>query len=268
MELLNKTMLGAIVGDIIGSPYEFKPNKDIAFEIFKQGSRFTDDTVMTLAVARWLMEDKTHNPTTLIDIMTELGVRYPKVGYGSTFAKWLALSEKQPYNSWGNGSGMRVSPIGLYAETLDEALSLAAVSAMVTHNHKEGVRGAQAIAACMFLARKGKTKDEIREYVTKTFHYDLNRNTEDIRPKYKFDVSCQGSVPESILAFLEGNSFEEIVRIAVSLGGDADTMACMAGAIASCVYEIPEEMIKKSNEILTPQLLEIKDNFMEFLLQK
>ena len=258
-------MLGAIVGDIVGSIYEFVPTKSVNFDLLTPWSKFTDDTVMTLAVAKWLMEDDAHTPSYLIFCMQELGASYPRAGYGSHFARWLCEEDPQPYNSWGNGSAMRVSPVGLYAKTLDEALSLAAVTASVSHNHSEGVKGAQAIAACMFLCRQGKTKAEIKEYVEKTFFYDLNRSILDIRPRYEFDVSCQGSVPESIIAFLEGNTFEGVVRLAVSLGGDADTQACMAGAIASCMYPIPEDVVEKCDKILTDDLRNIKDRFIDFV---
>ena len=173
----------------------------------------------------------------------------------------LTQDNPQPYNSWGNGAGMRVSPVGLYAKTLDEALALAAVTASVSHNHPEGVKGAQAIAASVFLCKEGKTKQEIKEYVEEAFGYDLNRTIAEIRPYYDFDVSCQGSVPEAIIAFLEGNSFEEVIRLAISIGGDSDTIACMAGAIAACMYPIPEEMVEKCNSILTDDLREINERF-------
>ena len=258
-------MLGAIVGDIVGSRYEFRPTKSTDFRMFTPGSIFTDDTVMTLAVAKWLLEDETHTISYLIYCMQELGVAHPGAGYGARFDGWLCEEDPQPYRSWGNGSGMRVSPVGLYAKTMDEALALAALTASVSHNHPEGVKGAQAIAACMFLCRQGKTKAEIKEYVEKTFFYDLNRTIAEIRPHYAFDVSCQGSVPEAIIAFLEGNSFEEVIRLAISLGGDSDTMACMAGAIAACMYPIPDDIVDKCNEILSDDLREIKDRFMDFI---
>lgn len=258
-------MIGAIVGDIVGSIYEFAPTKSVSFDLFTPWSNFTDDTVMTLAVAKWLMEDDAHTPSYLIFCMQELGAAHPGAGYGARFAGWLCEDEPQPYNSWGNGAGMRVSPVGLYAKTIDEALALAAVTACVSHNHPEGVKGSQAIATCMFLCRQGKDKAEIKEYVEKTFFYNLNRTIADIRPQYEFDVSCQGSVPEAIIAFLEGSSFEEVIRLAVSLGGDADTIACMAGAIAACMYPIPDEIVGRCNNILPEDLREIKDQFEDFI---
>lgn len=254
-------MLGALVGDIIGSVYEWKNTKSTDFDLFSDHTRFTDDSVMTLAVAKWLNEDKTHSLQYLIECMQELGRKYPNAGYGRTFMEWLEIDEPQPYYSWGNGAAMRVSPVGLFAKTLDEALALAALSASVSHNHPEGVKGAQAIAASVFMCKEGKAKSDIKAYVGQTFGYDLNRKTADIRPDYDFDVSCQGSVPEAIIAFLEGGSFEEVLRLAISLGGDSDTIACMACSIAACIYPIPDEMAQRCDTILTDDLRKIKDDF-------
>ena len=194
--------------------------------------------------------------------MQELGDHHPNAGYGGRFAGWLCEDSPQPYNSWGNGAGMRVSPVGLYAKTLDEALALAALTASVSHNHPEGVKGAQAIATSVFLCKQGKSKQEIKEYVERTFGYNLHRSIAEIRPRYGFDVSCQGSVPEAIIAFLEGNSFEDVIR---SLGGDSDTIGAMAGAIAACMYPIPEEIAERCNDILTDDLRGIKDNFIQMI---
>ena len=258
-------MLGAIVGDIVGSVYEFDNTKSIDFELFYEESCFTDDTVMTLAVAKWLIEDETHSSRHLIKCMQELGRRYPDVGYGGTFFRWIFQDNPQPYNSWGNGAGMRVSPVGLYAKTLEETLELAEITALVSHDHSEGIKGAQAIAASVFLCKEGKTKAEIKSYVEHTFDYDLSRTIEEIRPSYKFDVSCQGSVPEAIISFLEGYSFEEVLRLAISLGGDSDTIACMACGIAACMYPIPDDIAEVCDEILTDDLREIKDKFMKMI---
>jgi len=258
-------MLGALAGDIIGSVYEFCNTKSTDFALFCGASTFTDDSVMTLAVAKWLVEDEAHTRHYLIDCMQELGNRYPHAGYGGRFGMWLEEENPQPYNSWGNGAGMRVSPVGLYAKTLDEALELAALTASVSHNHLEGVKGAQAIATSVFLCKQGKTKEEIKDYVEKTFGYNLHRTIAEICPRYRFDVSCQGSVPEAIIAFLEGNSFEEVIRLAISLGGDSDTIGAMAGAIAACMYPIPEDIAKRCDSILTDDLRDIKDRFMEFV---
>lgn len=255
-------MLGAIVGDIVGSVYEFDNTKSTDFELFYEESCFTDDSVMTLAVAKWLIEDKTHSSHQLIKCMQELGRRYPDAGYGGAFYRWIFQDNPQPYNSWGNGAGMRVSPIGLYAKTLEETLELAEITASVSHNHSEGIKGAQAIAASVFLCKEGNTKAEIKNYVERTFGYDLSRTCDEIRPSYRFDVSCQGSVPEAIIAFHEGNSFEEVLRLAISLGGDSDTIACMAFGIAACMYPIPNEIAEVCNEILTGDLREIKDRFL------
>ena len=258
-------MLGALAGDIIGSVYEFHNTWSTDFDLFTPWSKFTDDTVMTLAVAKWLVEDDAHTIHYLIYCMQELGQRYPKAGYGGNFDWWLRQDNPQPYNSWGNGSAMRVSPVGLYAKTLDEALALAALTASVSHNHPEGVKGAQAIATSVFLCKQGKPKQEIKEYVENTFGYNLHRSIAEIRPRYGFDVSCQGSVPEAIIAFLEGNSFEEVIRLAISLGGDSDTINAMAGAIAACMYLIPDEIAERCDNILTDDLRDIKDRFIEFV---
>lgn len=258
-------MLGAVVGDIVGSVYEFANTKSTLFDLITPWSKFTDDSVMTLAVAKWLMDDPTHSLLGLIGSMQELGSLYPNAGYGARFDGWLSEDNPQPYNSWGNGAGMRVSPVGLYAKTLDEALALAAVTAAVSHNHPEGVKGAQAIAASVFLCKEGWLKQDIKAYVEQTFFYDLDRSIADIRPTYVFDVSCQGSVPEAIIAFLEGNSFEEVIRLAISLGGDSDTIGAMAGAIAACRYPIPKEMAERCDAILSEDLREIKNRFCELI---
>ena len=258
-------MLGALVGDIIGSTYEFYGTKRTDFELFEEGCRFTDDSVMTLSVAKWLVEDKKHTAKELIKCMQKLGRKHPDAGYGGLFYSWLYQDDPQPYNSWGNGAGMRVSPVGLYAKTLDETLALAALTASVSHNHPEGVKGAQAIATSVFLCKQGKTKQEIRDYVEKTFCYNLHRTIAEIRPRYGFDVSCQGSVLEAIIAFLEGNSFEEVIRLAISLGGDSDTIGCMAGVIAACMYPIPNYIAERCNNLLTDDLREIKDQFLEMI---
>ena len=261
----NVKMLGALVGDIIGSVYEFCNTKSTDFKLFCRASKFTDDSVMTLAVAKWLMEDESRTPRGLVVTMQELGRQHPYVGYGGTFFRWIFAKTPLPYNSWGNGAGMRVSPVGLYAKTLDEALALAAVTASVSHNHPEGVKGAQAIATSVFLCKQGKSKQEIKAYVEKTFGYNLSRTIAEIRPMYSFDDSCQGSVPEAIIAFLEGNSFEEVIRLAISLGGDSDTIGAMAGSIAACMYPIPDEIAERCNSILSEDLREIKDNFINMI---
>lgn len=262
-------MLGAIVGDIVGSIYEWHNIKTTDFPLLSTRSHFTDDTVLTLAVAKWLMEDSSHQPEELVRCMQELGRKYPGAGYGGRFRKWLASDTPKPYHSYGNGSGMRVSPVALYARTLDEALELAKISAEVTHNHREGIWGAQAIAACIFMHREGKGKNEIKDFISDKFGYNLNRRLDDIRLDYCFDETCLGSVPIAILAFLEANSFEETIRLAVSMGGDSDTIACMAGSIASAgcskEYAISPEIENACMERLTPELQKILRDFEAFL---
>lgn len=262
-------MLGAIVGDIVGSIYEWHNIKTTDFPLLSTRSHFTDDTVLTLAVAKWLMETPNHEPEGLVRCMQELGRKYPSAGYGGRFRKWLASDTPKPYHSFGNGSGMRVSPVALYAQTLDEALELAKLSAQVTHNHREGIWGAQAIAACIFMNREGISKEEIRDFISGKFGYNLNRRLDDIRPDYHFDETCLGSVPIAILSFLEAGSFEETIRLAVSMGGDSDTIACMAGSIASAgcsaEYAIPPELERECLERLTPELRKILIDFEYFL---
>ena len=256
-------MLGAVAGDIIGSAYEFAGRKDYDFELFPEGSRFTDDTVMTLAVAKWLVQhdERCHTKEQLVSCIKELGLAYPYAGYGSMFNAWLWREESHSYNSYGNGSAMRVSPIGLYADTLDEALKLAMMSAEVSHSHPEGIKGAQAVAAAVWMANNGYPKNAIREYIEHKFGYNMSRTIDEIRPTYKWDSSCQRSVPEAIIAFLDGRDFEDVVRLAVSLGGDADTQAAIAGGIASCIYPIPEHIADECERRLPTELLEIMRNF-------
>jgi len=273
-ETKDKTMLGAIIGDIVGSTREWHNVKSEEFELLPEGSRFTDDTVMTLAVARWLMDNPGHTPDGLVSIMQELGRKYPRAGYGGMFRKWLMSDRPRPYNSFGNGSAMRVSPVGMYARSLDEALELARISASVTHDHPEGIKGAQAIAACVFLQRNvHNTPSDIKRYVEKTFGYNLDQKLEDLREAYTFDSTCQGSVPIAIMAFLQRNNALDTLRLAISMGGDSDTIGCMATAIAytaplhcasSCI-NIPEGVIARCRQLLTNDLLAINDRFEAFV---
>lgn len=235
-----KFLLGAVAGDVIGSVYEHYRTKRMDFRLFPEDSCFTDDTVMTVANADWLLHGGD-----LSRIMQRYGNRYPNAGYGGMFRKWLREENPQPYQSFGNGSAMRVSPIGWAFDTLEETLAVAKQSSEVTHNHPEGIKGAQAVAACIFLARKGNTKQEIKAYVEQAFGYDLARTCDEIRPLYRFDSRCQGSVPESILAFLESTDYENAVRLAVSLGGDADTMGAIAGSIAEAYYGGVPDLIRQ-----------------------
>lgn len=250
-------MLGAIAGDIIGSVYESHCLKTTEFAIFTAYSTYTDDTVLTVAVADCILHRK--------DYATEFkryAMKYPYAGFGGMFFRWASSDDAKPYNSFGNGSAMRVSPIGFAFDTMEEVLAEARRSAEVTHNHPEGVKGAQAIAAAIFLARQGKDKGEIRQFIEESFGYDLHRTLEQIRPHYYFDVTCQGSVPEAIIAFLESTDYEDAVRNAVSLGGDADTLACMTGGIAQAYYGIiPVDIIEEVRSRLDPDLLTVVEQF-------
>ena len=261
-------IIGAIAGDCFGAAYEFHPVKHGDFDIYKE-PRFTDDTVMTLAVAKWLTIDPEHSHEKLVECMKELGRKYMFAGYGQKFLRWIISRKTEPYNSYGNGSAMRVSPCGFYAKSLDEALLLAKISAEVTHNHPEGIKGAQAIAACIFLARQGKDKKQICDYVEAHFEgYNLHRTLAEIRPDYGFTDTCQTSVPESIISYLEADSYTSAIRNAISLGGDADTMACMAGGIAVATkgMEIPEELARcVYNNVLDDNLRQILDEFNLYL---
>ena len=261
-------MYGAILGDIIGSPYEFgRGRKTKDFPLLSAYSTFTDDTVMTLAVAEALMAGRNkgeeETKAALVASMQKWGRRYPRAGYGGRFSRWLTERHPEPYNSWGNGSAMRVSAAGWLYDTLEETLQKAAWSAEVTHNHPEGIKGAEATAAAIFLGRNGSTGEEIRAYIEETFAYDLSRTCDRIRPGYRFDVSCQGSVPEAIICFLEGKDYTDTVRNAVSLGGDTDTQACIAGGIAEAVYGVPEDLKEACRHFLKPDMLEVLDRFQE-----
>jgi ADP-ribosylglycohydrolase len=235
-------MIGAMAGDVIGSVYERENVKTPDFEpLFHEYSRPTDDTVLTAAVAEWILDGAEDGD--LVDKLKKYCLRYPQAGYGKTFIGWAMSSDRSPYNSWGNGSAMRVSPVGFAYDTLDEVLRHAERSAAVTHDHPEGIKGAQATATAIFLARTGSGKDDIRKYVESTFGYNLGESIDSIREWYKFDVSCQGSVPQAIRAFLESDGFEDAVRKAISIGGDSDTIACVAGGIAQAFYGgVPDDI--------------------------
>lgn len=256
-------MLGAIAGDIIGSHYEFNPIKTSKFTLFGLGCRFTDDTVLTVALAEAVVWEKDY-----CKLLKKYYRRYPGAGYGSTFKKWARGKSSEPYNSFGNGAAMRISPIGFYYNTLDEVLTKAEFYTAVTHNHPEGIRGAQATAAAIFLARNGYSKDEIRQYVTETFGYDLSRTCEQIRPGYSFDATCQGTVPEAIICFLESSDYESAVRLAVSLGGDSDTLACITGGIAEAFYGIPVLIEEKALQYLDSKLQNITERFYSSLCHR
>ena len=257
-------MLGAIIGDIVGSPYEFESFKTTNFELFTFECVPTDDSIMTVAVgcacALADIEDEWEFKAHVIYYMRKLGNLYPKAGYGDSFALWLRDRNMGPYGSYGNGSAMRVSPVAWVADSLEQAETLAQWSAEVTHNHAEGIKGAQAVAAAIYLARDGKDKDEIREYIEEKY-YSLDFTIDEIRAGYSFDVTCQGSVPQAIECFLEAESYEEAVRLAVSLGGDGDTQAAIAGSIAEAYFGIPEEIAEKGMEYLEGDLY---DYYMEY----
>ena len=259
-----KLLCGAMAGDMIGSFYEFNATKKTDFYLFTPFSSFTDDTVMTVANADWLVTGDS-----LMGIMQDYGNRYPNAGYGGMFRNWLREEEPKPYNSFGNGSAMRVSPVGWAFDTLEETLEAAKRSAEVTHNHPEGIKGAQATAACIYLARTGKTKQEIKEYIEQTFGYNLNRTCDEIRPDYHFDVTCQGSVPESIIAFLESTDFENAVRLAVSLGGDADTMGAITGGIAEAFYGgVPKHIRKEVLKRLPNDFIGVMSKFSQKFVER
>lgn len=259
-------MYGAILGDMIGAPYEFdRGSKTKAFPLFQRGTHFTDDSVMTIAVAEALM-DTMGRPdgeikAALVSSMQKWGRSYPNAGYGGMFRSWLKEKNPQPYGSFGNGSAMRVSAAGWLGGTLEETRHLARLSAEVTHNHPEGIKGAEATASAIFLARTGSTKEAIRDYITREFRYDLSRTCDEIRPTYHHVESCQKTVPEAITAFLEGNSFEDVIRTAVSLGGDCDTLTCIAGGIAEAFYGVPEDMKTECRKRLTKDILSVLDRF-------
>ena len=262
-------MIGAIIGDTVGSVYKFNNIKTTTFKLFSTSSNFTDDSVMTFAVADWLLKDKEHSPQRLIDTMVWFANKFPcpMGGYGGSFHHWLQHPEteyveekledgsthtlmrevRKPYNSWGNGSAMRTSAVGWMFDTLEETERVAKIQAAVTHNHPEGIKGAQATSVAIFLARTGKSKEEIKRYIEAKYGYNLSQTCDEIRPDYTFDVSCQGTVPQAIIAFLESKDFESCVRLGVSLGGDSDTLTCIAGGIAEAYYkDIPRWIVDEA----------------------
>ena len=250
-------MLGAIAGDIVGSVYEHRPIKTIEFPLFQSKSRFTDDTVLTVAVADAIVKNNDYQSA-----LKTYGRAYPDAGFGMLFFNWLFSSTSEPYNSFGNGSAMRVCPVGFAFDTVEEVLTEAEKSAAVTHNHPEGIAGAQAVALSVMMARKGAEKKEIKQEVESRFGYNLNRRLDDIRPGYGFDVTCRGSVPEALLAFCESENFEDAIRKTVSLGGDSDTLACITGGIAQAYYKtIPEEIVNKVYARLPEAFVPVIENF-------
>lgn len=254
-------MIGAIAGDIIGSVYERDTLKSKDFNLFSERTHFTDDTVLTIATADSLINTRDYT-----DSYRNWGNKYPYSGYGGSFRHWLRVDNPKPYNSWGNGSAMRVSPIGFFYQSLEEVLKNARLSAEVTHNHPEGIKGAQSTAVAIFLARTGKSKDEIKKYIESTFQYNLSRKLDDIRKTYHFEVSCQKSVPEAIIAFFESENYEDAIRNAISLGGDSDTQACIAGGIAEAFYGgVPKNILDEIYERLPMDLLSVIEKFYSML---
>lgn len=258
-------MYGAILGDIIGSPYEFdmgSKTKDLP--LFSKRSSFTDDSVMTIAVAEAFLgapDDDEIIRKRLVKSMQKYGARYPHAGYGLRFCDWLDSEDPMPYNSWGNGSAMRVSSVGWLFHDIDTVRHMARLSADVTHNHPEGIKGAEATASAIFLARTGHTKDCIRQYIENEFGYALNRTCDEIRPTYHHVESCMETVPEAITAFLEGDSFEDVIRTAASLGGDCDTLTCIAGSIAEAFYGVPDDLKVECMSRLPQDLLDVLIRF-------
>jgi ADP-ribosylglycohydrolase len=250
-------IIGGVIGDIIGSVYEFNNVKNTDFDFFNSRTSFTDDTVLTIATMDSILNSKDYNKS-----YQYYGRKYPNSGYGQNFISWLNSDNPQPYNSWGNGSAMRISPVGWAYDSIQDVLFHSKQSADVTHNHPEGIKGAQAVATAIFLARKNRSKNEIKQYITDTFGYDLNRSIDSIRSLYGFELSCQKSVPEAIIAFLESTDYETAIRLAISLGGDSDTIACITGSIAEAYYkEIPIEIIEKSLSYLPDEFINMIELF-------
>ena len=262
-------MYGAISGDMIGAPYEFdRGDKTKDFPLFIRSSQFTDDSVMTIAVAEALMDtmgqDDDKIKAALITSMRKWGEKYPHAGYGARFIHWLRAADPKPYGSFGNGSAMRVSAAGWLYKSLEETRHMAALTAEVTHNHPEGIKGAEATAAAIYLARTGRNKEEIKAYIVREFGYDLTRTCDEIRPDYRHVESCQQTVPEAITAFLEGKDFEDVIRSAVSLGGDCDTLTCIAGSMAEAMYGIPAPIREECRKRLPSDMLAVCDRFESF----
>lgn len=257
-------MYGAILGDIIGSRFEFdRGGKTKEFELFTKESMFTDDTVMTVAVGEALMRvGKDADTDTIMkavtDSMRSWGRRYPYAGYGNRFIKWIFdEGEPKPYNSCGNGSAMRVSAAGIFYDTLERTREVARATALVSHNHPEGIKGAECTAAVMFLGRTGTSKNEIKDYVVKEFGYDLHETVDELRARHHHDETCQDSLPKALISFFEGTSYEDVVRNATSLGGDTDTLAAIAGAMAEGFYGVPKELIEQGQKYLTEDIMKV-----------
>ena len=257
----NKGIIGSIIGDIVGSRFEFNNYRSTDFQFFNDKCFFTDDTVMTIAITDWIT-NKIKTQKLISSYMREWGRKYTDRGYGGMFFRWLFSRELLPaYNSFGNGSAMRVSPCGFYAQTLDEALLLAKQSAEVTHNHPEGIKGAQSVAAAIYLAKTSNTKDIIKEYIEQNFGYDLSRTCDEIRRVYKFNETCQETCPEAIIAFLESHDYESAIRLGISLGGDSDTIGAITGGIAAAYYGVPDSIIEDVKRFIPYEFIDIIEKF-------
>ena len=261
-------MYGAIIGDMVGSPYEFdRGSKTKDFPLFCGKSTFTDDSVMTVAVADALlsidpMASDECVKSAIVNSMRSWGHRYPDAGYGARFSGWLSVADPQPYWSCGNGSAMRVSPCGWLYQSLPKTVHVARLTAVVTHNHPEGIKGAEAVASAIWLARQGwYSRSEICDYIASRFGYDMSRTCDEIRPGYHHVETCQETVPEALTAFREGSSFEDVIRTAVSLGGDCDTLACIAGSVAEALFGVPDELRTACRVRLPEDLLDVLNRF-------
>ena len=265
-------MIGAILGDIVGSIYEFDNIKTKEFELFDKECFFTDDSVMTVAIAEALLQAEEINEENLEDfkenlitVMHEIGVKYPDCGYGGHFLVWMLRNKREPYNSFGNGSAMRVSSVGWYAKTLEEAELIARATAELSHKHPDGIKGAVATAGAVFLARCGATMDELRDYISK--YYTIDFTIDEIRPIYDYDITCQGTVPQAMQAFFESTNFEDAIRNAISIGGDSDTLAAITGAVAEAYYGIPDDLKETTLSYLDERLLDITERFEDIYLR-
>lgn len=256
-------MIGAIIGDIVGSVYEFDNHRSKTFPFFAEGAFFTDDTVLTVALAETLMKGGDYD-----EAMRRWYSHYPDASYGGRFREWAQTPDAGPYFSWGNGSAMRVSPVGFAFDTMGRVLDQAEASAQPTHNHPEGIKGAQAVAAAILLARQGADKDKIRWHIETAFEYDLDRSLDEIRVDYGFDVSCQGTVPPAIRAFLEAEGFEDAIRNAISLGGDSDTLACITGSIAEAFFDVPDWIEAEAMNRLDNRLADVTRAFRERFMDR
>lgn len=269
-----KKMLGAIIGDIVGSRFEFdRPGWTKEFRLFAKGCEFTDDTVMTIGVAEGLMNagvdaDEKTVKENLVKSMQKWGRMYPDAGYGARFIHWVFSDDPEPYNSLGNGSAMRVSSVGWLYPTLERTLEVARWTAEVSHNHPEGIKGAECTAAVIFLARMGNPKEIIKDYILSHYDYDLSESLEDMRKRHRHDETCMDSMPKALVSFFDGTSFEDVVRNAVSLGGDTDTIAAIAGAMAEGFYGVPEEIRKEVDNYILQKMQPVIDRFNETVSQK